>query len=135
MAVAIQAGPHRSRSWAGIPGASGQAVGPVVHIRDDGGHDPGPRAEGAVLICGNIGPPAIRALLRKPAAILSTRGGPLSHAAIVARELGVPCVTAMPAAIRSLPEGTVLHVDGLAGTASPDSHGTADGPAAAPGAG
>ncbi len=134
-AAAIQAGPHRSRSWAGIPGAPGQAAGPVVHIRDDDGHDPGAGAEGAVLVCGNIGPAANRALLRKPAAILSTCGGPLSHAAIVARELGVPCVTAMPAAIRSLPEGTVLHVDGLAGTASPDGHGTAVGPAAASGAG
>jgi pyruvate, water dikinase len=135
-AAAIQAGPHRSRSWAGIPGAPGQASGPVVHIRDDVGYDPGAIAEGAVLVCGNIGPSAIRALLRQPAAILSTCGGPLSHAAIVARELGVPCVTAMPAAIRSLPEGTVLHVDGLAGTASPGGHGTAGGPAApAPGAG
>ncbi|MHB1592757.1 MAG: PEP/pyruvate-binding domain-containing protein [Streptosporangiaceae bacterium] len=135
-AGAIQAGPHhRSRSWAGIPGAPGQAAGPLIHIRDNDGHDPGAGAEGAVLVCGNIGPAAIRALLRKPAAILSTCGGPLSHAAIVARELGVPCVTAMPAAIRSLPEGTVLHVDGLAGTASPDGHGTPGGPAAAPGAG
>jgi pyruvate,water dikinase len=69
--------------------------------------------------------------MRKPAAILSTTGGPLSHAAIVARELGIPCVTAMPAAIRSLPEGTILHVDGLAGTASPADIDTSARPATA----
>ena len=126
-AAAITPGPHRDRSWAGIPGAPGQAAGPVIHIRDDddNGHGHGAGVEGAVLVCGNIGPTAIRALLRKPAAILSTTGGPLSHAAIVARELGIPCVTAMPAAVRSLPEGTILHVDGLAGTASPAGRGTA----------
>lgn len=106
----------RDRPWASIPGVPGQATGPVIHISDD--RDPGAGAEGAVLVCGNIGPTAIRALLRKPTAILSTTGGPLSHAAIVARD-GIPGVTAMPAAIRSLAEGTILHVDGLAGPPRP----------------
>jgi hypothetical protein len=52
------------------------------------------------------------------------------RAAIVTRELGIPCVTALPAAIRSLPQGTILHVDGLAGTASPASADIAGKPAA-----
>ncbi len=115
-AAALMPAAHQDRGWAGIPGTPGQAAGPVIHVS---GEDPGPGTEGAILVCENIGPAAVRALLRKPAAILSTTGGPLSHAAIVARELGIPCVTAMPAVIRSLPEGTILHVDGLAGTASP----------------
>jgi pyruvate,water dikinase len=114
------AGPHPSHFWTGIPGAPGQATGPVIHIGDDDRYSRSASVHGAVLICGNIGPQAIRVLLRKPAAILSTTGGPLSHAAIVARELGIPCVTALPTAIRALPEGTILHVDGLAGTATSD---------------
>jgi hypothetical protein len=36
----------------------------------------------------------------------------------------------MPAVIRSLPEGTILHVDGLAGTAAPAPASTAGQPAA-----
>jgi pyruvate,water dikinase len=63
-----------------------------------------------------MGPDALKALLRGPAAILSTHGGPLSHAAIVAREIGIPCITAMPSAINTLLEGTIVSVDGYIGT-------------------
>jgi pyruvate,water dikinase len=132
-AAAVAPAPHHGRSWTGIPGAPGQATGPVSHIDDDDDdcHTRSMGPKGAVLICGNIGPTAIRALLCQPAAILSTTGGPLSHAAIVARELGIPCITAMPAVIRSLPEGTILYVDGLAGTASPADRGALSNPATA----
>lgn len=98
--------------WSGIPGAPGYARGPVRHHAIGTGND----AEGAVLVCGNMGPDALKALLRGPAAILSTHGGPLSHAAIVAREIGIPCITAMPSAINTLLEGTIVSVDGYIGT-------------------
>ena len=101
-------------AWKGLPSAPGRASGPVSHLCPGAGTG----FTGAVLVCGNIGPDAIPALLDRPAAILATTGGPLSHAAIVARELGIPCVTAMPKAIRAIPAGTILHVDGLAGTAT-----------------
>ena len=101
--------------WAGIPGAPGYARGPVRHLSMDTGND----TKGAVIVCGNMGPDALKALLLGPAAILSTHGGPLSHAAIVARELGIPCITAMPSAINILLEGTIVSVDGYAGTVTP----------------
>jgi pyruvate,water dikinase len=44
-------------------------------------------------------------------AIVVERGGPLSHAAIVARELGVPAVLNLPGATRLL-DGAVVTVDG-----------------------
>jgi pyruvate,water dikinase len=69
-------------------------------------------------VCDNIGPEALSALLRKPGGILATSGGPLSHAAIVARELSIPCITAMPRAIRAIPEDTILNIDGNTGVAS-----------------
>jgi pyruvate,water dikinase len=47
-------------------------------------------------------------------AIVLERGGPLSHAAILARELGVPAVLNVGAAVRSL-DGRVLTVDGSSG--------------------
>jgi pyruvate,water dikinase len=47
-------------------------------------------------------------------AIVLERGGPLSHAAILARELGVPAVLNVGAALRSL-DGRVLTIDGSSG--------------------
>jgi pyruvate,water dikinase len=98
--------------WTGIPSAPGYTCGPVRHLTMDTGND----AEGAVIVCGNMGPDALKALLLGPAAILSTHGGPLSHAAIVARELDIPCITAMPSALDTLLEGTIVSVDGYVGT-------------------
>ena len=42
------------------------------------------------------------------------RGGPLSHAAILARELGVPAVVNLPGACTAL-DGRLVTVDGDAG--------------------
>lgn len=47
-------------------------------------------------------------------AIVLERGGPLSHAAILARELGVPAVLNVGATVRSL-DGRLLTVDGSSG--------------------
>ena len=47
-------------------------------------------------------------------AIVVERGGPLSHAAIVARELGVPAVLNLPDATRIL-DGRLVTVDGDTG--------------------
>jgi pyruvate,water dikinase len=43
-------------------------------------------------------------------------GGMLSHAAVVAREIGVPCVMASKVGTRALRTGDVVRVDGKAGT-------------------
>jgi pyruvate,water dikinase len=43
-------------------------------------------------------------------------GGPLSHGAIVARELGVPCVIGTKDGTRRIPDGAKIRVDGDAGT-------------------
>jgi rifampicin phosphotransferase len=43
-------------------------------------------------------------------------GAPLSHAAIVSRELGIPCVLAVKHATKVIRNGTMLTVDGSVGT-------------------
>jgi pyruvate,water dikinase len=48
------------------------------------------------------------------AGIVVERGGPLSHAAILARELGVPAVVNLPGACRAL-DGRIVTVDGDTG--------------------
>jgi phosphohistidine swiveling domain-containing protein len=55
------------------------------------------------------------AVLGAAAAIVTDLGGPLSRAAIVARELDVPCVTGTRDASARLAPGTTVRVDGATG--------------------
>ncbi|SOJ55730.1 Prodigiosin synthesizing transferase PigC [Mycobacterium simulans] len=48
-------------------------------------------------------------------AVVTELGGPMSHAAVVAREFGFPCVVDVQGATRSLPQGALVEVDGTAG--------------------
>jgi pyruvate,water dikinase len=54
--------------------------------------------------------------MRRASAIVTDAGGMTSHAAIVARELGLPCVVGAHDATKKLSTGTVVTVDGSAGT-------------------
>ena len=49
-------------------------------------------------------------------AVVTELGGPMSHAAVVAREFGVPCVVDVLDATRRLPPGALVEVDGVSGT-------------------
>ena len=48
-------------------------------------------------------------------ALATTLGGPTSHTAIIARQLGIPCVVAVDG-LDSVPAGAMVMVDGTAGT-------------------
>jgi pyruvate,water dikinase len=109
----------RPTTWEGIPGAPGIGAGPILFLTDDTAQtQPPAAATGSVIICEHLGPETVHVLLARPAAIASTTGGPLSHAAIVSRELGIPCVTAIPTSITAVPAGTYASVDGTTGTLS-----------------
>ena len=49
------------------------------------------------------------------AGVLVERGSILSHAALVARELGVPCVAGIPRLLDTLQDGEVVEMDGATG--------------------
>jgi phosphotransferase system enzyme I (PtsI) len=51
--------------------------------------------------------------------LVTERGGPTSHTAIIARQLGIPCVVGVHDAL-TLPAGIRVLVDGAAGTVSSD---------------
>jgi pyruvate,water dikinase len=53
--------------------------------------------------------------MKKAAAIVTDEGGQTSHAAIVSRELGIPCVVGTKEATHKLKEGWVVTVDGSKG--------------------
>jgi pyruvate,water dikinase len=55
-------------------------------------------------------------LFLRAGAIVVERGGPLSHAAILARELGLPAVLNAKGAVARLSDVRAVTVDGSAGT-------------------
>ena len=70
---------------------------------------------GEVLVC-PFTAPAWMPVFTTAAAIVTNQGGVLSHAAIEAREYGVPCVTGTQFGTERIPDGATVTVDGLAGT-------------------
>lgn len=60
--------------------------------------------------------PAYNAILPLAAALVVEEGGALSHAALVARELGVPAVIGLPGILGRVPDGCEVEVDPRAGT-------------------
>ncbi len=70
---------------------------------------------GEVLVC-PFTAPSWMPVFTTAAAIVTNQGGVLSHAAIEAREYGIPCVTGTEFGTGRIPDGATVTVDGLAGT-------------------
>ena len=69
---------------------------------------------GDILVAPMTSPEYIVAM-RKAAAIITDEGGLTSHAAIVSRELGVPCIVGTSIATKLLKEGETVEVDSTKG--------------------
>lgn len=81
-------------------------------------------AKGAVVVCGSLTPAeALLAHQRSVEGFVLQHGGPMSHAAILLRSLGVPAVVGVQGAATYLEPGELVAVDGELGmvVASPDS--------------
>lgn len=100
----------------GIGGSPGVASGPARVVR--GPDDFGKVRAGDVLVC-RFTDPAWTPLLNVVAAVVTEIGGVLSHAAIVARERGVPAVLGLDGACDRFTDGQPLTVDGTRGTVLP----------------
>jgi pyruvate,water dikinase len=72
---------------------------------------------GEVLVAPMTNPDWVPAI-RRAAAVVTDGGGATCHAAIVSRELGVPCVVGTRTATTQLHDGDVVTVDGARGTVS-----------------
>lgn len=70
--------------------------------------------EGDVLVASMTSPDYVPAM-KRAAAIITDEGGLTSHAAIVSRELGVPCVVGTKEATTKLSDGDKVTVDGAKG--------------------
>ena len=127
-------------SWTGIPepvvgnvvdmagnqGSSGTVVEPiaglgvspgvvegVAHVMSDPS-DPSGLEPGDILVCHTTDPSWASAFLMASGLVIDI-GGMLSHGAIVARELGIPCVMNTVKGTQRLQSGDRIRVDGTAG--------------------
>lgn len=96
----------------GAAASVGRAAGPVRIIHSPKEIDK--VLQGDVLVTEMTSPDYVPAM-RKAAAIVTDTGGRTSHAAIVSRELGIPCVVGTGTATSHLKTGQVVTVDGASG--------------------
>ena len=71
--------------------------------------------QGDILVTGFTSP-AFNGVLPIISAVVTDRGGALSHAALVAREFGIPAVVGCGNATRLIKDGMLIKVDGANGT-------------------
>lgn len=96
----------------GLPAVPGEASGVVRVLADvkDGAR----LQDGEVLVAQMTNPDWLPTM-RRASALVTDSGGMTCHAAIVARELGVPCIVGARTATKDLKDGTVVTVDGTHG--------------------
>ncbi|MDQ1403470.1 MAG: rifampicin phosphotransferase, partial [Actinomycetota bacterium] len=97
----------------GISGCSGVHTGRAVVILSP--DDPRHLDPGDVLVA-PITDPAWTPLFVPAGAVVVDVGAQISHAVIVSRELGIPCVVSVTDGTRRIPDGATVTVDGANGT-------------------
>ena len=108
-------GRERGSRMRGIATSPGIASGKARVIR--GEHQFERLQPGEILVC-PFTTPAWTPLFASAAAVVTETGGAASHAAIVAREYGIPAVMSVLGVMRQLQDGDEIVVDGESGTVS-----------------
>lgn len=97
----------------GIPGSQGTVTARtrvILDLADADSLEPG-----EILVCTTTDPSWVP-LFMIASAVICEIGAQASHAVIVSRELGVPCVVSLASASKTLPTGTLVELDGSTGT-------------------
>jgi rifampicin phosphotransferase len=102
--------PADDHSLSGRAAAPGVATGPVCVVH--GPHEFSKLRKGDVLVA-PFTAPVWTSLFRLASAVVTEIGGAAGHAAIVAREYGIPAVVAVPRATTLLRDGQRVRVDGV----------------------
>lgn len=95
----------------GMPVSAGTVEGIARVVLDA---DAGDLEDGEILVCATTDPSWASCFLIAGAVVIDI-GGPLSHGAIVAREMGIPCVINTGNGTRAIKTGDRLRVDGSTG--------------------
>lgn len=93
----------------GTPASAGKALGlaRVLHPKEKGKLNPGD-----ILVVRITDASMFVDIIESASAIVTDLGGLSSHPAIVARELGIPCVVGTQSATRVIKSGMMVLVDG-----------------------
>lgn len=96
----------------GVPGCTGTVRGIARIVLDS--HDPTALEPGDILIA-PITDPSWTPLFVPAEGVIVDVGAPLSHAIIVSRELGIPCVVSATDATKRIPDGALIELNGDTG--------------------
>lgn len=96
----------------GMPGCPGTYRGTARVVTDS--HDPTALEPGDILVA-PITDPSWTPLFVPAGGVVVDVGAALSHAIIVCRELGIPCVVSATDATKRIPDGSTIEVDGNTG--------------------
>jgi phosphohistidine swiveling domain-containing protein len=106
---AIESAPDEGGLIRGVAASRGKATGPVRILIDPAQKDL--LKPGEVLVT-TMTRPEMGAALDKAVAFVTDQGGRMSHAAIISREMGKPCVIGTEVATQRLRDGMTVTVDG-----------------------
>jgi pyruvate, water dikinase len=95
----------------GVGVSPGVVEGRIRVVAEPGETEPEP----GEIIVGRTTDPSWASILYLSSALVMDIGGPLSHAAVVARELGIPCVADTKVGTRMLRTGDLCRVNGSTG--------------------
>ncbi|MBA7490643.1 Prodigiosin synthesizing transferase PigC [subsurface metagenome] len=93
----------------GIAASPGKITGEIYLVK---GSKPDKKFKKNSILVTKITNPTMVLIMSKSIAIVTDKGGILSHPAIVSRELGIPCVTSTKKATKILKTGMKIKVDG-----------------------
>lgn len=96
----------------GAPASPGLVSGPVKIVPDIKRLDK--VKKGDIMVTDMTTPDFVPAM-KRATGIITNRGGLTSHAAIVSRELGVPCVVGTTTATKDLEDGMIVTINGQSG--------------------
>ena len=97
----------------GVACSPGTVTGPARLVLSAG--DPGALQPGDILVAPSTDP-AWTPLFLAAGGVVVNVGAVASHASIVSRELGIPCVASVADATMRIPDGASITIDGAAGT-------------------
>jgi rifampicin phosphotransferase len=110
--AAVKSRIERGTAITGVSGSPGVVRGTARIVLDAG--DPAALGAGEILVAPYTDP-SWTPLFMAAAAVVVDVGGQISHAVIVSRELGLPCVVSATGATELIPHGATIEVNGDTG--------------------
>jgi len=107
----VRAVPGEARHLEGTGCSAGVVTG-SAHVVHDPGAD---TVRGDQVLVARSTDPGWVFLMMSAAGLVAERGSPLSHTAIIGRELGIPTVVGVEGATARIPDGARLTIDGTTG--------------------